>query len=134
MWQVLVGPLAGLAKQWLDNRKEKSAAKHQRQIKDMTREQSWEELAMKNSAASWTDEWLVLLFSIPLILCFFPSMVEHVQNGFKALDTMPEWYKYTISIIVASTFGVRKAIDWKRTTLSRGIIQKKVIEDDKQDA
>ena len=71
---------------------------------------SWEELAMQNSATSWKDEYLTLLISIPLIMCFIPSLVPYVREGFAVLDTMPTWYQYTFSVIVAASFGVRGAI------------------------
>ena len=71
---------------------------------------SWEELAMQNSATSWKDEYLTLVFTIPLICCFIPSAVPYIKEGFAVLDTMPTWYQYTFSVIVAASFGVRGAI------------------------
>jgi hypothetical protein len=32
-----------------------------------------------------------------------------VANGFTALETMPDWYQYTLGVIVAASFGVRSA-------------------------
>ena len=32
-----------------------------------------------------------------------------VANGFEALETMPDWYQYTLGVIVAASFGVRSA-------------------------
>jgi len=64
----------------------------------------------KQASQSWKDEWLTLLFSIPLILAFIPSAVPYVMQGFEALEAMPQWYQYTLSIIVAASFGVRSAI------------------------
>ena len=60
---------------------------------------------------SWKDEYLVLLFSIPLILAFLPFewADKAVANGFAALATMPDWYSYTLGVIVASSFAVRSA-------------------------
>ena len=71
---------------------------------------SWEELAMQNSATSWKDEYLTLVFTVPLICCFIPSAVPYIKEGFAVLDTMPNWYQYTFSVIVAASFGVRGAI------------------------
>ena len=63
---------------------------------------------MKGSQASWKDEYLVILFSIPLILCFMGSWGRNiVQEGFRALETMPEWYQVTLGCIVAASFGIR---------------------------
>ena len=32
-----------------------------------------------------------------------------VADGFDALESMPEWYQYTLGVIVAASFGVRSA-------------------------
>ena len=69
----------------------------------------WDLEAIKGSASSWKDEWLTILFSIPLILAFIPGMEEVVANGFAQLQAMPEWYQYSLGVIVAASFGVRSA-------------------------
>ena len=66
------------------------------------------------STSSWKDEWLTILFSIPMIMAFIPGGIEVVERGFAALETMPEWYQYTVSVIVAASFGVRSAIGFMK--------------------
>ena len=64
---------------------------------------------------SWKDEYLVLLFSLPLILCFTGEWGRSaVADGFAALEKMPEWYQYTLGVIVASSFAVRSATKFFR--------------------
>ena len=63
----------------------------------------------KASDNSWKDEWLTILFSIPLVLAFIPGCEDIVQIGFNQLQLMPDWYKYALSVIVAASFGVRSA-------------------------
>ena len=70
----------------------------------------WETLQARNAGQSWKDEYLVILFSIPLILAFVPSTVPFVMEGFAALEQMPDWYKYSLSVIVGASFGVRSVI------------------------
>ena len=77
--------------------------------KQATGEIDWDLEAIKGSQNSWKDEWLVILFSIPLILAFIPGGEEIVQNGFAQLDKMPEWYQYSLGVIIAASFGVRSA-------------------------
>jgi hypothetical protein len=36
-------------------------------------------------------------------------MEEVVKNGFAQLEAMPEWYQYSLGVIVAASFGVRSA-------------------------
>jgi len=65
---------------------------------------------MKNSATSWKDEYLTIIFTIPLIACFIPFLVPYVKEGFVVLETMPQWYQITLSVIVAASFGVRSVV------------------------
>jgi hypothetical protein len=69
----------------------------------------WDVEAIKGSKGSWKDEYLTLLFSIPLLLCFFPSTVPFVERGFEALALTPDWYKYTLGLIVSASFGIKGA-------------------------
>ena len=62
------------------------------------------------SANSWKDEWLTILFSIPLILAFCGDWGRQiVADGFLALEVMPSYYQYTLGVIVSASFGVRAA-------------------------
>tara|TARA_E500000081_G_scaffold2235_1_gene2398 strand:- start:3397 stop:3777 length:381 start_codon:yes stop_codon:yes gene_type:complete len=78
----------------------------QQQIKG---EIDWDVEAIKGSKESWKDEYLTILFSIPLLLCFFPFTVEYVERGFAALAMTPDWYKYTLGVIVSASFGIKGA-------------------------
>lgn len=70
-------------------------------------EASWDARAQQDMKYSWKDEWFVILFSIPLIMAFIPSMQPYVLEGFKTLDQTPEWYMLLVSGIVCATFGLR---------------------------
>lgn len=106
----IIGELFAIARTWLQGRQKVQEAKDDRAAELVKQVGTWDQIMAQGSNTSWKDEWLTVLFSIPLILCFFPFAVEHVQAGFVVLDTMPEWYKYTLSVIVAASFGVNKAI------------------------
>ncbi len=77
---------------------------------------SWEQQAIKNSATSWKDEYLTIIFTLPLIGCFFPAVVPYIREGFAALETMPSWYQITLSVIVAASFGVRSVVGFINRT------------------
>ena len=77
--------------------------------KQISGEIDWDVEAVKGSKESWKDEYLTILFSIPLLLCFLPFTVEYVERGFQALGQTPEWYKYTLGIIVSASFGIKGA-------------------------
>ena len=120
MLTALLGPIAELAGTWLKGSVETSKAKTEAKVayakaeatvmqKKATGEIDWDLKMADASAASWKDEWLVILFSIPLILAFIPGMEEIVSRGFQQLEQMPEWYQYSLGVIVAASFGVRSA-------------------------
>ena len=121
MLQALIGPISGLVGSWMDSKTEeqrgKSAvakAKAEAEAKGMvsaaTSTADWEKLMAKGSQSSWKDEWLTILFSIPLILAFAGEWGRTiVAEGFAALQVMPDWYQYTLGVIVAASFGVRSA-------------------------
>ncbi len=70
-------------------------------------EADWDTNAQEQMKHSWKDEWYVLLFSIPLVLVFIPDMQPYIIKGFEALNKTPEWYRWMVMGIVASTFGLR---------------------------
>ena len=119
MLGAIISPLTNLAGTWLEgkvattkaNAEVKVAkAKSEATIKEKlaTGEIKWEQTMAEASQSSWKDEYLVLLFSIPLILAFCGDWVRSiVESGFQALDACPDWYKYTLGVIVSASFGVR---------------------------
>ena len=97
MIQALIGPISSLASTWLEGKVEKGKAKVKADVakaeaeaivmqKKATGEIDWDLEMAKGSHNSWKDEWLVVLFSIPLILAFIPGMEGIVQNGFEQLE------------------------------------------------
>ena len=120
MIQALIGPLTELAGGWLKGKADKQAADAKLKLTEaeakakilLSKETSiadWERIKAEGSKSSWKDEWLVILFSVPLILSFIPGMEGVVANGFEQLDKMPSWYQYSLGVIVAASFGVRSA-------------------------
>ena len=120
MWTALISPIASLAGTWLEGKVETKKAETATKVakakaeavimeKKATGEIDWDLEMARGSQSSWKDEWLVILFSIHLILAFIPGMEEVVANGFSQLEAMPQWYQYSIGVIVAASFGVRSA-------------------------
>jgi|TARA_R100001460_G_scaffold5274_1_gene14763 hypothetical protein len=120
MLNLLIGPISELAGTWLQGKVEKTKAETGAKVamakaeavimeKKATGEIDWDLEAIKGSQNSWKDEWLVILFSVPLILAFIPGMEDVVSHGFQQLEQMPEWYQYSLGVIVAASFGVRSA-------------------------
>jgi len=70
----------------------------------------WELESIKQ--AGWKDEWLTILLSIPLVMCFIPGLDVYVTRGFASLETTPLWYQAGILVIIASAFGFKKITDF----------------------
>ena len=121
MLQALIGPLGNLASTWLEGKVETKKAEAGARVakakaeavimqKKATGEIDWDLKMADASANSWKDEWLTILFSVPLILAFCGDWGRQiVEDGFVALQAMPEYYRYTLGIIVSASFGTRAA-------------------------
>lgn len=121
MIQAFIGPISSLIGTWLSGKVQTKAAETKAKVaraeaeahimvSRATSEADWEKIMAQGSQDSWKDEWLTILFSIPLILVFIGDWGRDIVfNGFVALESMPEWYQYTLGVIVAASFGVRSA-------------------------
>ena len=105
----IIGAVGGLASSYLDGKVAIQKANAEIKLKQATGEIDWDLAAIQATQNSWKDEWLTVLFSIPLVMAFVPGMEEIVANGFQQLEQMPEWYQYSLGVIVAASFGVRSA-------------------------
>ena len=120
MLQMLIKPLLGVASDAIGGYMETKKAKAKQKLvkieaeteivkQQIKGEIDWDVEAIKGSKVSWKDEYLTILFSIPLLLCFLPFTVEYVERGFAALAMTPDWYKYTLGVIVSASFGIKGA-------------------------
>ena len=120
MLNLLLGPVVDIVstsvKGFVDTKKAKAEqkvteikAKTSLMEKQIKGEVDWDIEAIKNTKGSWKDEYLTILFSIPLLLCFLPWTVGYVEVGFEALSKTPDWYKYTLGVIVSASFGIKGA-------------------------
>jgi hypothetical protein len=117
---MLIKPLLGVASDAIGGYMETKKAKAKQKLvkieaeteivkQQIKGEIDWDVEAIKGSKESWKDEYLTILFSIPLLLCFLPFTVEYVERGFAALAMTPDWYKYTLGVIVSASFGIKGA-------------------------
>jgi hypothetical protein len=88
----------------------KAEAQAQIMLSQATSEADWEKIMAEGSRDSWKDEWLTILFSVPLVLAFCGEWGRDiVMDGFAALNAMPDYYRYTLGAIVSASFGIRGA-------------------------
>lgn len=58
----------------------------------------------------WKDEYLLILTTLPLFLSFVPEYSHYVHQGFKVLESVPEYYWYALAMIYIDTFGFRRML------------------------
>ena len=58
----------------------------------------------------WANDLTLILFLLPFVLAFYPPALPHIIAGFAALDNMPEWYKYSLGMMLVSVWGYRNLV------------------------
>ncbi len=100
MIQALIGPIASLAGTWLEGKVEKTKAETGAKVarakaeatimeKKATGELEWDLEMARGSQSSWKDEWLVILFSVPLILSFIQAWKESLPMASSSWTRCP---------------------------------------------
>ena len=113
MLKLLLGPVTGLVSDWLKRRGEVAEAKHEIKLKTLATKSDLDLESSKGMAASWKDEYLTILLTIPLIIVFHNAMagstegVDHIRHAFKVMTELPEWYQWAVLGAIASSFGIR---------------------------
>lgn len=75
----------------------------------LTADATWELEQIRTSG--WKDEYVLIVLSIPLIMCFVPGLDKYVIAGFGVLNQTPGWYQWLILIVFSAIFGIRV---WRR--------------------
>lgn len=106
--------IAGLVTGYMSHKAEEKQAKHEAKMEVIKQGGDWEETMAASSKDSLKDEYWTLIFSIPLIVVFYgaifdPSIIIKVEEAFKALEKLPDWYQYLLFMAVSASFGIRGA-------------------------
>jgi len=65
-----------------------------------------DKIAMENMNKSWKDEFILLVFIIPMLMAF-TSFSNIALNGFNIIQKMPNWYISLIVGMVVVIYGMR---------------------------
>ena len=104
----IISSIGGLAASIIDSKTQLKLTEAEIKKKQLTGEIDWDIEAIRATQNSWKDEWITLLFSIPLILAFCGDWGNAiVQAGFAALEVMPQWYQIALGGIVSASIGMR---------------------------
>jgi len=118
VWGLLLKPLLGVAgdavKGIIATKKEKAKAKitEIRAVTALKEQQiagkvSWEASAVDQMKGSWKDELILICLLAPAVAVFFPGMTDHIEKGFLALHSLPDYYKHLLYIACSASFGIK---------------------------
>ena len=122
MFQALLGPIAGIAKSWMETRRVKTEQKLQiesaqvnAQIKRLEHAaQSVEDYdleALRQTRYSYKDEVAMLVVIAPFIGSFLPWTQDYVRLGWIHLtEHSPSWYGPLFCAVIAASMGIRWAV------------------------
>jgi len=104
---------ADMAKTWFDNRRSKSEAKHERELRVISGEIDADIASAEGMSSTLKDEYLTIILTTPLIVIFYsavwgdPAMIDQVTLAFAAMSDLPDWFQWSFMGCVAATFGIR---------------------------
>lgn len=111
IWGTIATTIGTVVKNWFETRKARSkqrAAIEQKKLETIQEKNvldaKWE---LEQAKDSWQAGFLTLVFSIPLILAFIPSMSDPILRGFEVIESTPEWYRWMVGAMVGAAFGYK---------------------------
>ena len=115
MLNLLLGPALELGKDFLKGKAEEKKAIQQRKINAIQNDADWENKMADATSNSWKDEFWSIILALPIIAVVYSvaiddvSIIDRVNEGFAALNGLPEWYQYLLFIAVSASFGLKSA-------------------------
>lgn len=110
----VLGFAAGPVKQWMEQRSERSEAKHKRLLTEIEAGHQWETTMAENSGSSWKDEYLTLVTTSPFILMFVAvltnsyELMDRIRSAFIIMARdIPEEFWYLLGVVYAASFAIK---------------------------
>ena len=115
-----------LGSQYFQNKKEKQQAIHQKEMEVIATQENWDLEVVRKSDSTWKDEFLLLVFSMPILNLFIGPYVDLILSdqpyqqgdwtraaldGLIAVDGVGDWYVTILMVMVASSFGYKKIVE-----------------------
>jgi hypothetical protein len=104
-----------LGKEFLKGKADEKKAIQERKINMIQNDADWESKMADATKNSWKDEFFSIILSLPLIAVAYSvaiddvTIIERVNQGFEALNKLPDWYQYLLFIAVSASFGLKSA-------------------------
>lgn len=103
---VIATTLGGIFTSWLDRRG---------RIKEA--QASIENAGKVIDGAGWKGEFVIVIWSCPVIMAFIPGMQDYTRQGFENLKEAPEWYLVGWLSMSLAIYGlkpaIKKLIEWR---------------------
>lgn len=115
MLNLLLGPAMELGKEFLKGKADEKKAIQERKINMIQNDADWESKMADATKNSWKDEFFSIILSLPLIAVAYSvamddvTIIDRVNQGFEALNKLPDWYQYLLFIAVSASFGLKSA-------------------------
>ena len=82
-------------------------ARVKRLEKESEQDYDLDKLATQNMEKSWKDELILIIFLVPIVMCFIPEYQIYVTNGFASLALVPDWYMGILVGMIVVIYGMR---------------------------
>ena len=115
MLNMLIGPAMDLAKDFIKGKADEKKAIQERKISAIQNDADWEAKMADATSNSWKDEFWSIILALPIAAVAYSvamddsTIIERVNEGFAALNGLPEWYQYLLFIAVSASFGLKSA-------------------------
>lgn len=119
-------PIANGVIGWLSRRSANQAARRAAQAKlDLAKQEGaqdlqlhraeWENLQAAGLANTWKDEWVLIIFTAPLVVLlagaliypWSPTLMEGGERMLQVFDQVGVDYNYLLGIVVLASVGIR---------------------------
>jgi len=104
----IVGSITGIATSYLDGKVQVQKVNAEIKKKQLTGELDLDLMSVSKQDSTYKDDVVTYVFVAPFVLCFCGEWGRNVvEQGFMAVQSAPDYYKYILSAIVASAIGMR---------------------------
>lgn len=111
----IFGAVGDIAKGWFTHKTAKVEAARDVELSEIR-------AGVEIQQGSWKDEYLVILWTAPLIPAMLSAIIEwdpSMQTFLLVVDSLPTWYTTLLITITGASFGIRAMTNWKSGVLER---------------
>ncbi len=106
---LIAKPIVG----WFTHKADMQKAKQAAEIE-------WASQMAKASGKSWKDEYLTIVWTLPIVLAMF-GFTAPLERLLSILKQIPEWYTYLLLVITLASFGLSVTGRWQEIKMVKEI-------------